>query len=212
MPGDIVLINAGEVHDGSTLHGERLEYKVFYVEPAVWSAILNNNSFAFHQTIVKDALLFQKINAYFNDLAANNAEEMALHERYSDILLYVAGRYSSLKEDDLNNDHYHEKTLALLKEYIQDNLEDDLSLNKLAKLSAISPFHLLRLFTKQSGLTLHQFILVKKIERAKCLLKKKESIIDVAYSLGFSDQSHFTRIFKKMSGLTPGRFQKQLAG
>ena len=68
-----------------------------------------------------------------------------------DILFYIANKYSSAKPGNQNHDFYHKDALNLLKEYIQDNLEDKLLLGELSKVSAISPFHLLRVFTKHTG-------------------------------------------------------------
>jgi len=212
VPGDIVLINPGEIHNGNCAIDELLEYNVFYVNPSAWANLLGNdfntsspNTFLFSKTVVKDYVLFSMIDRYFKAISSGNAAESYLYQ-YLDILTYITERYLSIKPKSALP-HYYAETIESLKEYICDNLDNKLRLEELAKVAAISPFHLLRLFTKYTGITLHQFILVRRIEKAKDLLKNKYSISDVCYTLGFSDQSHFTRCFKRMIGLTPRQYQ-----
>lgn len=208
-PGDVVFINAGEIHDGTTKAGEKLEYNVFYINSSTWKDFFGEQDTSLCQTLVKDKLLFNKIVSYFGSLAQSGIDVIEYNEKYVDILAYIAGKYATGKKDDFVPD-YHYNTIELLKEYIQDNLGDKLLLEDLSKLFSVSPFHLLRIFSKNTGLTLHQFIMVRRIEKARQLLIHKTSIIDITFSLGFSDQSHFTRSFKRMTGLTPKDFQKNV--
>jgi len=213
-PGDVVLINPGEIHNGTCVPNEPLEYKVFYIENEKLNSILASKKlgvtvpFLFGQTLVKDAFLFHKINRYFDRLSGNIYDPDELFTNYLEILLRIAGKYISGKFPDADEFVYHKEIMQFVKEYIHNHLDDDLSLNHLSKLFAISPFHFLRLFTKYTGLTPHQYILVRKIEKAKSLLRKRNSVVDVAFSLGFSDHGNFTKSFKKMSGLTPTQFQR----
>jgi AraC family transcriptional regulator len=74
----------------------------------------------------------------------------------------------------------------------------------------MSKYHFCRLFKKSTNLTPYQYVLQRRTARAKELLKKRElTIVEIAYLLGFSDQSHFTRQFKKQYGITPGAFLKK---
>ncbi|MGQ4648182.1 helix-turn-helix domain-containing protein [Lyngbya aestuarii] len=99
--------------------------------------------------------------------------------------------------------------LTLVREYINDHLHQDLKLVDLAAIAQMSPYHFLRLFKQSIGVTPHQYILQRRIETAKSLLKKGElSIADVAATLGFCDQSHFTRYFKRIVGVTPKQLRQ----
>ncbi len=97
-----------------------------------------------------------------------------------------------------------QSTLQQVTEYIHEHLHQDLKLVELSAIAQLSPYHFLRLFKQRIGITPHQYILQRRIEKAKHLLKHSElSIADIAVLTGFSDQSHLTRCFKRIVGITP---------
>ncbi len=97
--------------------------------------------------------------------------------------------------------------LQQIKEYINEHLHQDIKLIELAAIAQISPYHFLRLFKQSIGLTPHQYILHRRIDKAKYLLRQSElSIADIALRVGFCDQSHFTQCFKRLLGMTPKQF------
>ncbi|NUM81920.1 helix-turn-helix domain-containing protein [bacterium] len=93
-----------------------------------------------------------------------------------------------------------------VKDYIADNYTETISLDELSTLSGLSPFYLLRVFRKETGLPPYEFLINVRIERAKRLLIRRIPIAVVAHSTGFADQSHFTRFFKRLTGVTPGQY------
>lgn len=89
-------------------------------------------------------------------------------------------------------------------EYIHDNLDHNMTLAELASVADISSYHLAHTFKQTLGIAPHQYILRTRIERAKALLLQgKLSIAEIATRVGFFDQSHFTRYFKRSIGVTP---------
>lgn len=93
-------------------------------------------------------------------------------------------------------------------EYLHDNFNRDFSLDSLAASANLSKFYLERIFKKATGLSPHTYMLVLRIERAKQLLSSSSKpILDIAIEMGFSDQSHFTNVFKRFTGFTPHAFR-----
>ena len=82
-------------------------------------------------------------------------------------------------------------------------------LDHLAALAHMSPYHFARLFKKSTGLPPHQYVIARRVERAKELLRDRDPLplAEVAAETGFSSQSHFTRHFKRFVGVTPRQFQ-----
>jgi AraC family transcriptional regulator len=97
--------------------------------------------------------------------------------------------------------------LILVTDYIHDHLHHDLKLVELSAIAQLSPYHFLRLFKQRVGVTPHQYVLQCRIDKAKYLLQHSDlSIAAIAAQTGFSDQSHLTRCFKRIIGVTPKRF------
>ncbi|MDO6430371.1 chromate resistance protein [Flavitalea sp. BT771] len=98
-----------------------------------------------------------------------------------------------------------------LKELIQDHIDTSLSLKELSKGLEISPSYLSREFSKYFGdLSFGEYIRKLRIERALELMQSSSySLTEIAYLTGFSDQSHFNRIFKQHTGKNPSAFKKK---
>lgn len=96
-------------------------------------------------------------------------------------------------------------------DYIDAHLQEEIALADLARLAGWSVRHFTRMFRQSTGQTPHNFIVLRRVERAKDLLKKQKlQLADVALTCGFADQSHFTTSFRKATGLTPMRWRREL--
>jgi AraC family transcriptional regulator len=95
-------------------------------------------------------------------------------------------------------------------EFIEDNLEGDLSLQAMAAEVDISPLYLARAFKAAVGQSPHQYVLARRIERAKELLRNTDlPVVDVALSSGFSSQSHLSHWFIRQVGVSPAMYRRQ---
>jgi AraC family transcriptional regulator len=91
-------------------------------------------------------------------------------------------------------------------EYIQDQLDTDLTVSGIAQAVGLSPYHFTRLFKESTGQSPHQYVVDARVRKAKELLTTgKFTISEAAFHLGFADQSHLTRHFKRVFGLPPKR-------
>ena len=81
-----------------------------------------------------------------------------------------------------------------------------ISLDELATHAELSRFHFVRAFKRHTGFTPHAFQIRLRLERARALLTSGVSPAETAVSVGFADQSHFTRHFKRLFRMTPGEF------
>lgn len=94
-------------------------------------------------------------------------------------------------------------------DYMLHRLADNISVEDVASACGISAGHFIKAFSQATGCTPHQWVLQRRVERAKALLRNNLDIAFVASSCGFSDQSHFSRVFKKVTGLPPAKWRKQ---
>jgi len=93
--------------------------------------------------------------------------------------------------------------------FVEDNLGCNISLLEMAAVAGYSPDHFARLFKHTFGVSPYQYILARRIERAKSLLRdRKHSLVDVALACGFSSQAHLNAMFKRSTGVTPGTYRK----
>jgi AraC family transcriptional regulator len=99
--------------------------------------------------------------------------------------------------------------LRAVVEYIEECLDDRLSLEQMAAVAHLSPYHFARQFKVSTGLPPHQYVIARRVERARQLLQAGTdlSLADVAAHAGFSDQSQLTHHFKRFVGVTPGQFR-----
>ena len=101
-----------------------------------------------------------------------------------------------------------EPVLRSVIDYVGDNLSRDLSLAEIAAAANLSPYHFARAFKRSTGLSPHQYVLHRRVERAKDLLKGTDLPVGVvALRVGFASPSHFSQQFKRIVGTPPSAFR-----
>ncbi len=99
-----------------------------------------------------------------------------------------------------------------LLDYTASYIDQDISLEALAAQVNLSPYHFAKVFKRTTGVSPHQFVLNYRIEKAMEMMKNKAlSLTEIAYNIGFYDQSHFTHSFKRVVGVTPKRYQQSFS-
>jgi AraC family transcriptional regulator len=95
-----------------------------------------------------------------------------------------------------------------VRDYVDAHLSENISLNDLAASVSLSRFHFARMFRQSVGTSPHEYVLQQRLERARAMLSRTNaSLLEVAASCGFADQSHMNRVFRKRVGLTPGQYR-----
>jgi HD-GYP domain-containing protein (c-di-GMP phosphodiesterase class II) len=99
--------------------------------------------------------------------------------------------------------------IAMLRDYISDRLAQHISLSELATSVGLSVSYFTRLFKQSFGLAPHRYLITCRVERAKSLLLQGDlTLAEVAHAVGFADQSHLNRHFKRLMGISPGMLGK----
>jgi len=105
---------------------------------------------------------------------------------------------------------HYDKNISRVCNYINQNLDEELSLDSLSDVSGFSKYHFHRIFSTRTGISLAKFIQISRLRRAsfRLMLKDDMKIIDIAYEAGFESAEAFSRAFKREFGQTPSTFRK----
>jgi AraC family transcriptional regulator len=99
-------------------------------------------------------------------------------------------------------------TLRRVSTYIEEHLAEDLALAELAAVTSLSPYHFARLFKESTGVSPHQYVIGRRVERAKLLLLTTHwSLAAIAHTVGFAHESHLALHFKRLTGLLPSSYR-----
>ena len=197
--------NPGEIHGGTS---SKWSHVNFYPKVELLVSIYEQIFFEkrmplFEKHIIDDKVLFAKLNIFFHSVY-KKMDSIHIESNLIDALSYLILNYtthSTLYADIFDSKKIIHQTLS----FIGDSIDSNITLDMLAKNCSLSKYHFLRVFKKELGLTPHLFIINERINRANILLQKGISISEISQMVGFSDQSHFTRNFKKYFGYTPNK-------
>jgi AraC family transcriptional regulator len=127
------------------------------------------------------------------------------------MVAHLLRHYSSAGERfQLNYGGLPKHKLRRVTEFIDENLDRDLTLTEIAEIAELSPFHFARSFKQSTGLTPIQFLTQRRIDLAKRLLVESElTIVEIGLRVGFKNQSHFTTLFRKITAMTPKAYRNE---
>jgi len=210
--GDIVLINPGEVHACNPDADSIFAYTMLYIEPTYMQQLVmdcgqtSKTDFRFPKPVLQNPAIRRIFKSLSQSIIAGSTRleiETELHETVASIL------------DTCN---FEERIFPSCPEavqkgylYLQDHLSENISLQELASLCGLSPFHFLRSFRRHYGLPPHTCQLQMRIHHARQMLAAGSPIAETAAAVGFADQSHFTRKFRSLVGATPQQYQAGLS-
>jgi AraC-like DNA-binding protein len=212
-PAGLIVINPGEAHTGEAAIPSGFHYRALYPEveslAQVASEIKNTAHGVpfFSQPVILDTQLYEEFHAFHVACEVMPLTALDYQVRYLSMLVKLITRHGDINERDIKRERYEIKRICL---YIEENYAEDIQLNDLARLVYWSPYYLLRVFGKEIGLPPHKFLESVRIRKAQMLLNKKVPISEVAYATGFNSQSHFTTTFRRMIGVTPAQYAKEV--
>jgi AraC-like DNA-binding protein len=128
-----------------------------------------------------------------------------LAELSEPVALYPMGR--KLKP----HRRFSQEQIRRVADYIRANLDEQLTLVDLACLVDLSPRQFFRIFSITFGTTPHRYIVNERVALAKELIFRGHMLVEIASVLGFASQSHFSGAFRKVTGMSPGRFRQDVA-
>jgi AraC-like DNA-binding protein len=212
-PGTIIVLHPGDVHTGETAtfnHGGWI-YRSVYPSAQMMQAIAEEVTGArtgtpyFPQLVIDDPEVFRMLLDAHRTLE-HSTDALERQTTWKTAIATLVRRHAQPKAAAHFEGTEH-RAVKLAREFIEAHCTEDVSLKQLSDVANLSEFHLIRVFQKHVGVPPHKYLTQVRIERAKQMLATGQPIADVALATGFSDQSHFTRRFKALTGVTPGRYQ-----
>ena len=209
--GEIVIVNPGEVHDGYAGDERGWMYHVFYPSAHLLiqaSAGLSNTSNErlpyFPQGVIQDNYLFDLMLRLHQTLETSQSR-LERDSRFLWTMTQLIARHAapSLTDGMLGQ---VPQAMHRVCDYIQQNYAENITLKELAAECGLSQYHFLRMFRRDFGLTPHAYLNHVRVLRAREMLQRGYPIAQAAVNVGFVDQSHLHRHFKRIVGVTPGQY------
>lgn len=208
MPGEVVVLHPDESHDGYAGAEGGFGYRIIYVDPSRVSeaiGVIAGRALALpfvREPVVKSARLAQTIDAAF----ACHLEPLAVDSiilRLSEALIEETAGSSTCATVLRPNLVAIERARRFLDAANTRVVHS----SEMEAISGLSRFELARHFRSRLGTSPYQYSLLRRLEFARDRLAADRSTVDVALGAGFSDQAHFTRMFRAAFGLTPARYR-----
>ena len=210
--GDMVIYPAGLTQKLSwNKEAEIIELNIKpeLITPGQYSSL--DNIELIPQYGLRDPLIQQLTLTLFAELQYGNLQgDLYTDSLFNTLCQHLLKRYSTFGITiDESKDGLPAFLSRRLDEYIQTNLAQNITLADMARVVNLSTSHLTKLFKQSRGMSLYQYVIRRRIERAKQLLKREEiTIAEIATEVGFADQSHLTYHFKRHVGVTPKAFKQ----
>jgi AraC family transcriptional regulator len=213
QPGDIFIVPADVNH--SLAWGHNAEFMMLCIEPDLFTQSLNeivdsNSVYLIPHFCKQDILIHQFNLALKVDLETGASGSRLYTDAISNALLMHLFQFYSAHKNILEYSGKLTKIqLAQVVNYIHEYLDRDISLSELAAIVQMGSRHFSRLFKQSTGLSPYQYLIKCRVDKAKELLQQKDSSISqTAQAVGFANQSHLSRHFKRWTGVSPKSVQK----
>ncbi|HTK08259.1 MAG TPA: AraC family transcriptional regulator [Ktedonobacteraceae bacterium] len=210
--GSVVVINPGEMHTGAALLEQGWSYRMLYPDASLLQRATTSlaNRAAdlpfFPEPVIHDPDLARLLSQLHTTLTTSTSTL----ERESQILWTLA--HLIMRHADtrplLRPSTADHASIRKVRLYLEEHYSENISLEQLSAFVNLSPFHLLRVFRDAIGLPPHSYLTHIRVMQAKRLIAATTPLAEVASVVGFTDQSHLTRHFKSLVGVTPGQYAR----
>ncbi|MER8833747.1 AraC family transcriptional regulator [Mesorhizobium sp. M0340] len=209
--GAIAVVNPEEWHDGERGADEGWAYRTFYPSVPMMTALTRelgrDGAPVFSRATIEDSSLAAALTAAHHGstspdtMTAETSLLVALRQ------LIVRHGDSSGQAEEIESSG-SQRRFSLYRDLVESELGSQLDLKRLAGAAGVTRFQVIRDFNKAIGLTPAAYIRDRRLRRASALIEQGFGLADAAITAGFADQSHFSRTFRAMHGMTPGMFRR----
>jgi AraC-like DNA-binding protein len=208
--GAVVLVNPGAVHTGHSLLPGGFTYRMLYPEPRAIAAAVSELGLAqrgaleFPAPVVFDPEAAARVRA-LHAVFARPGTTLERQTRLLELATLLVARHGEARADP-RQPRPERHAVRRARDYLEAHATENVTLGELAGHVGLSVFHLVRVFGAEMGMPPHAWHVELRVRQARELLRRGLPPAQVAVELGFVDQSHLTREFKRRVGVTPGRY------
>jgi AraC-like DNA-binding protein len=212
-PGGLILINPGVVHTGEAADTQGFELRALYpstplMETAVFE-LTGRRALPFFKEVLVDHPWATNSVSSLHKTILEGAEILESESRLLGIMTQLIKRYADLSSTEQRL-REEKRAIQQVRHYIDEHFAESVSLNTLAQYVSLSPYYLLRAFRAEVGMPPYVYLESVRIRHTQRLIKAGLPLAEVAAEVGFSSQSHMTRQFKKIIGVTPGQYAQHI--
>jgi AraC-like DNA-binding protein len=206
--GSIVLLNPGDVHTGFSAGSVPLSYRMLHVDPELMRRLVSDvaakGSPHFTEPVIHNTSLARRLHG-FHSLTEQSEITLELEVLFAEAASAIIAAYGNISTPGGKSGKEH-RAVSQIKTYLQENYFQNVTLGQLATLTGLNRSYLIRVFRDEVGMPPYAYLTQVRVEKAKRLLAEGQPSSQVALAVGFADQSHLTRFFKRIVGVTPGRY------
>jgi len=214
-PGDFFLAPANTAYRSSC--NEETEFIALSLEPALFTRVTQESVDARIEIVshfsISDPLIQQIALLLKVELETEGLGSCLYVESLATLLSFHLLRHYCAFEQKIPtySGGLSQQKLRWAIEYINENLEKDLKLSEIAAVVGMSQYHFVRMFKQSTGLPPHRYLVERRLEKAKRFLAETNlPIAEIAYCVGFANQSSFTKVFHKHTATTPKVYRDAL--
>lgn len=208
--GSIVTMNPGEAHTGYAAGDRPLSYRMLYISAAAMRIVLPEGAPLpyFPTPCIEERSWADRLGRLHRCLEAA-ADPMAQQTHFLDVIGSLCTRFSDRFSDRLGGDLHRPakgvepSAVGRVKAYLRAHYTEPVGIDDLARLTGLNRAYLIRSFTRSVGMPPYTYLTQIRVEQAKERLAAGKTPADTALAVGFADQSHLNRQFKKLTGTTP---------
>jgi AraC-like DNA-binding protein len=206
----IIVLNPGDAHTGEAASEAGFHYRALYPSAALMADVAaevegtGRTVPQFSRPRIDDEELAARL-VRTHRMLVDRATALQGEEVILETLVALVARHAD-RTGPTREAGQERQAVRRVREYIEARFDRDVTLGELAEVAGLSPFHLARVFRAEVGLPPHAYLESVRVREAQRLIRGGQTLVEVAHGVGFADQSHFTHRFRRLVGVTPGRF------
>jgi AraC-like DNA-binding protein len=210
VPGQVFVLHPGETHDGHAGTSAGFRYKILYLEPRAVQDALGGARCPLpflREAVSTNRRLAGVIMPALGDLDLA-LEELQRDQVLLDLAEALAAADPSIARRKLAARHW--RAVGAVRDFLDANVENRVRSAELEAVTGLSRYAVARHFRACLGTSPYRYLVMRRLDRVRSLIRHGTPLVDAAAACGFADQSHMSRHFKKVYGMSPGRWASTL--